>query len=396
MKTYLLPLSLAACAAALFVGCEPAGKKKADAPVTVLTARVTTTNVPVQIDPPPVGHVTAFSTVTVHSQIGGLIQAVHFKEGQEVKKGDRLFSIDPRPTQAALAQAQAALQRDAAQLEYAQANFTREQKLFDQKLISQDELDTNRASLDAISGTVAADKAAIANAQLNLEFCEIRSPIDGRAGSLQSFVGNVVKAPDDALLTITQIRPIYVAFSVPEQYLPQIKSEMALRTLQTSVTYENMEVKPPQGELTFVDNTVDPTTGQIQLRATFPNADTALWPGQFVQLKLTLKTLTNAVVVPSQAVQTGQTNQYVYVVTSNPTNTETHIVQLRPVTVGIDYDNQTVVTKGLKAGETVVTDGQLRLAPGVKVTVKSSLQAAAKKPSATGTATNTPAGTNAP
>ncbi len=275
-------------------------------------------------------------------------------------------------------------------------NFAREQKLFDQKLISQDELDTNRASLDAVSGTVAADQAAIANAQLNLEFCEIRSPIDGRAGSLQSFVGNVVKAPDDALLTITQTRPIYVAFSVPEQYLPQVKSEMAKRTLKVSVTYENMEVPAPQGELTFVDNLVDDTTGQIQLRATFPNADESLWPGQFVQVKLTLQTLTNAVVVPSQAVQTGQTNQYVYVVKTSATNAEAQVVEQRPVTIGIDYGNKTVVSKGLAAGETVVTDGQLRLTSGAKVVVKSSLEATAKKPTAKESGTNSPAGTNAP
>lgn len=396
MKKLFLIATAAILTLTIFAGCKPAAKKNQGVPVPVLAAKAGMTNVPVQIAPPPVGHVAAFSTVTVHSQIGGLIQAVHFKEGQEVKKGDRLFSIDPRPTQALLEQVKADLQRDEAQLEYAKVNFAREQKLFDQKLISQDELDTNRASLDAISGTVAADKAAIATAQLNLEFCEIRSPIDGRAGSLKSYVGNVVKAPDDALLTITQIHPIYVAFSVPEQYLPQIKSEMAQRTLKVSVTYENMEVSPPTGELTFVDNLVDDTTGQIQLRATFANTDDALWPGQFVQVELTLKTLTNAVVVPSQSVQTGQTNQYVYVVKSSPTNAAVQVVEPRPVTIGIDYGNQTVIAKGFAAGETVVTDGQLRLTPGAKVVVKSSLAAAAQKPAAKASSTNAPAGTNAP
>jgi membrane fusion protein, multidrug efflux system len=379
MRKFLLIPVAAVSAAAFLAGCSPDAKKTGNAAVPILVTQAAVTNVPVLIDPPPVGHVLAYSTVTVHSQIGGLIQAIHFSEGQEVKKGDLLFSIDPRPTQAALNQAKADLQRDAAQLEYAKLNFAREQKLFDQKLISQDELDTNRASLDGLAGTVAADNAAITNAELNLEFCEIRSPVDGKTGSLQSYVGNVVKAPDDTLLTINQIHPIYVAFAVPEQFLPQIKKEMTAHTLKVSVTFENMDVPPPQGELTFVDNSVDETTGQIQLRGTFPNEDGALTPGQFVQAELTLSELTNAIVVPSQAVQTGQTNQFVYVVKTNPTNDTVQVVEERSVTTGITYDNKTVVSQGLKIGETVVTDGQLRLAPGVKVTVKSSLQPAAKR-----------------
>ena len=234
-------------------------------------------------------------------------------------------------------------------------------------MISQDELDTNRASLDALTGTVAADKAAITNALLNLDYCQIRAPVDGRTGGLQSYAGNVVKAPDDTLLTINQIHPIYVAFAVPEQYLPEIKREMREKTLKVSVTFQNMDGPPPQGELTFIDNSVDMTTGTIQLRATFPNEDNALWPGQFVKVKLTLSELTNAVVVPSQAVQTGQNGQFIYVVKPDPTNTTSQIVENRPVTIGITYQGETVVEKGLKAGETVVTDGQLRLAPAVKV-----------------------------
>ncbi|HVU06982.1 MAG TPA: efflux RND transporter periplasmic adaptor subunit [Verrucomicrobiae bacterium] len=358
-------LSAFVAALTLANGCSRGAKKEMPGP-PVLVAKAFTTNVPVLIDPPPVGHVLAYSTVSIHSQIGGILQTVHFQEGQEVKKGDLLFSIDPRPTEAALAQAEADLQRDEAQLEYAQQNFAREQKLFDQKLISQDELDTNRASLDAMTGTVAADKAAIANARLNLEFCQIRSPIDGRAGSLQAFAGNVVKAPDDVLLTITQIHPIYVSFAVPEQFLPKIRNEMQSKKLKVSATFENINVPPPQGELTFIDNTVDTTTGTIQLRATFPNENSALWPGQFVQVSLTLSELTNAVVVPSQAVQTGQNGQYIYVVKPDQT------VEERPVTAGITYQNETVVEKGLQVGETVVTDGQLRLSPGAKVVVKTS------------------------
>jgi multidrug efflux system membrane fusion protein len=364
--------TLVLAAAMLAGGCSRGGGKTMGATgVPVLVARAVETNVPVQIDPPPVGHVTAYSTVTIHSQIQGMISAIHFREGQEVKRGDLLFTIDPRPSQAALDQARAALERDTAQLEYAQINFAREQKLFDQKLISRDELDTNRANLDALNGTVAADRAAITNALLNLDYCQIRAPIDGKTGGLQSYAGNVVKAPDDTLLTINQIHPIYVQFAVPEQFLPMIRKEMRDKNLKVSVTFQNMDMSPPQGELTFIDNNVDTTTGTISLKGTFPNEDGALWPGQFVQVELTLSELTNAIVVPTQAVQTGQTNQFVYVVKPDPTNATVQVVEERSVTIGVNYENITVVQKGLNAGETVVTDGQLRLAPGVTVSVKS-------------------------
>jgi len=370
MKNFILIPILTLVAAMLANGCSRNANKGMVAGAPVLVAQAVETNLPVQIDPPPVGHVMPYSTVTIHSQIQGMISEVHFQEGQEVKKGDLLFTIDPRPAQAALDQASAALERDSAQLEYAKINFAREQKLFDEKLISQDELDTNRANQDALAGTVAADRAAITNALLSLDYCLIRAPIDGRTGNLQSYAGNVVKAPDDILLTINQIHPIYVAFAVPEQYLPVIKKEMQEKTLKVSATFQNQEGPPPQGDLTFVDNSVDMTTGTIQLKATFPNETSELWPGQFVQVTLTLSELTDAIIVPAQAVQTGQNGQFVYVVKPDQT------VEERPVTVGITYQGATVVQSGLKTGETVVTDGQLRLAPGVKVTVKSSIQPA--------------------
>ncbi len=217
-----------------------------------------------------------------------------------MKSNALLFTIDPRPAQAVLA-------RDQAQLANAEIQFDREQKLFDQKLVSQDEFDTSKAARDTLAATVQSD-------ELNLSFCEIRAPFDGVTGSLQFHEGNVVKAPDDTLLTINQIHPIYVEFAVPEQYLPEIQKQMRERTLKVSVTFENMTVPPPQGDLTFVDNSVDETTGTILLKATFPNENDALWPGQFVQVTLTLSELTNAVVVPSQAVQTGQNGQFIYVV----------------------------------------------------------------------------------
>src|SRR5450432_598294 len=351
-------IGLATATTALMNGCSRGNSGKAVPGVPVLVAQAIVTNVPVQIDPPPVGHVTAISSVTIRPQIGGILQAIHFKEGQPVKKGDLLFTIDARPMQAVLA-------RDRAQLKNAEIQFDREQKLFDQKLVSQDEFDTSKAARDTLAATVQSD-------ELNLEFTEIRAPFDGVTGSLQFHEGNVVKAPDDTLLTINRIHPIYVVFAVPEQYLPEIKKQMAVKPLKVSVIYQNLDGPAPQGELTFVDNAVDMTTGTILLKATFPNVDGVLWPGQFVNVTLTLSELTQAIVVPSQAIQTGQTNQFVYVVKPDPTNATSQIVEERPVTISIRYQGETVVAKGLSAGETVVTDGQLRLAPNVKVIVKSS------------------------
>jgi multidrug efflux system membrane fusion protein len=352
MKNSTLIPTLAVIATLLCNGCSGGSKKSAGgAGVPILAAKVIVTNVPVQIDPPPVGHVTPYSTVTVRPQVGGIINQVHFKEGQEVKAGDLLFTIDPRPTQAALA-------RDKAQLENATAQFNRDQKLLEAKIESQDQFDVSKANRDTLAATVQSD-------ELNLSFTEIRAPFDGVTGSLQFYQGNVVKAPDDTLLTINQIHPIYVQFGVPEQFLPEIKREMRGKTLQVTATFENMGAPPPHGELTFVDNAVDMTTDKIQLKATFPNENDMLWPGQFVHVVLNLSELTNAVVVPSQAIQTGQNGEFVYVVKPDQTAEE------RPVTIGITYQGETVVQKGLAAGEMVVTDGQLRLAPGVKVNVKS-------------------------
>jgi membrane fusion protein, multidrug efflux system len=346
-------------------GCSDSVKRAVPA-APVLVARAVTTNVPVLIKPPPVGHVLAYSTVSVHSRIGGALNEVHFQQGQAVKKGDRLFSMDPRPVQAALALARANLARDRAQMKNAQIQFDREQKLLDQKLISEDEFDTIKANLDALTGTVQADEAAVTNADLNLEFCEIRAPMDGVTGALQFYAGNIVKAPDDTLVTINQIHPIYIQFGVPEQFLPEIRREMREHPLKVSASFANLKGPAPQGELTFIDNAVDTSTGMIQLKATFPNEDGALWPGQFVSVDLTLSELTNIVAVPSQAVQTGQTGQFIYVLKADQT------VEERPVTIGVTYDGDTVIEKGLNAGETVVTDGQLRLAPGMAVSVKNS------------------------
>jgi membrane fusion protein, multidrug efflux system len=360
-------LFIPAVAAAVMLagGCSRAPAAKRNPAVPVLTAKAAVTNVPVLIEPPPVGHVTPISSVTIRPQVGGVISSVNFQEGQEVKSGDLLFTIDARPMQAALDQARAALLRDSAQLKNAQIQFDREQKLFSQKLVSQDEYDTSKAGMDALDGTVAADHAAVTNAQLNLDYTRIRSPISGRTGALQFHEGNVVKSPDDVLLTINQIHPIYAVFAVPERYLPEIQAQMRDHTLAVTASFENMPEDPPRGELTFVDNSVDPATGTISLRATFPNTRGLLWPGQFVKLALQLTELTNAVVVPAQAVQEGQNGQHAFVVAADKT------VETRTVKTGVTYRGLTVIRSGVSAGETVVTDGQLRLVSGVTVDEKS-------------------------
>lgn len=347
-------------------GCSPGKTAKGLPSVPVLVATAIETNVTIQIQPEPVGHVMPYSTVAVRSQITGTLDQIHFQEGQEVKAGELLFTMDPRPSQATLTAAQANLARDQAQLENAKIQYAREQKLFEQKLVSQEEFDTSRAGMEALTGTIAADTAAITNAQLSLAYCEIRAPFDGRTGSVQFHAGNVVKAQDDTLLTINRIHPIYVTFAVAERHLPEIVTQMRGGKLAVQAVFEGMVDAPPQGELTFVDNAVDATTGTIQLKATFPNDNGVLWPGQFVRVALNLSKLTNAVVVPSQAVQTSQNGEFIYIVKTDQT------VEARPVKTGFTSENQTVVETGLHAGEIVVTDGQLRLKPGTAVNMSKS------------------------
>ncbi|HXT42064.1 MAG TPA: efflux RND transporter periplasmic adaptor subunit, partial [Candidatus Angelobacter sp.] len=358
--------TMLAAAAAVITGCSrptsPGAKPGAGAPVPVLVAKATQQDVPIEIE--AIGNVAEYSKVTVRSQVTGQLKEVNFREGQDVNKGDLLFTIDPRPFQAALGQARGNLARDKAQQENAQIQFDRATKLFASNLISQEEFDNSRAALDAQKASVSSDRAAVANAELNVEFTAIRSPIDGRTGGLMVHAGNIIKAPDDVMLTINQIHPIYVVFAVPEQYLPEIKKEMHARQLKVSVLLPNGQAPSNDGTLTFVDNGVDTTTGTIQLKATFPNDDNVLWPGQFVETALTLSVLHDAVVAPTQAVQTGQDGQFIYVVKADDT------VEMRPVVTSIVHDSGTVIRSGIKAGETVVTDGQLRLAPGSKVSVK--------------------------
>ncbi len=334
-------------------------------PVTVAT--VIQKAVPVQVR--TIGTVEAYSTVSVKAQVTGELTSVHFKEGQDVKKGELLFTIDRRSYEADLMQAEANLARDIAQAQDAEAQAHRSEKLMQEGIIAKEQSDRVRANADALQAAVRADRAAVENARLRLSYCSIFSPLDGRTGSLIVHQGNLVKANEaPALVVINQIQPIYVNFSVPEQYLAEIKKYMVAGKLKVEAFLPNDHENPQHGLLTFVDNAVNSATGTIRLKATYANKEKRLWPGQFVDVVLTLTTQPNALVVPSQALQTGQGGQYVFVVKMDLT------AEPRPVVVGRTVGGDTVIEQGLQPGERVVTDGQLRLVPGAKVEVKSALE----------------------
>ncbi len=330
--------------------------------VPVTAAKVVQKSMPVEIR--AIGNVEPSSTVSARSQVAGEVERVYFQEGQEVRKGDLLFTIDRRPFEAALHQAQANLARDQAEAKLARLQSERYQKLFKEGIASQDQFDRARASDEALEGAVRADQATVENARILLGYCSIYSPLDGRTGNLMVHPGNVVKANDVSLVVIHQIRPVYVNFSVPERYLAEIKSRMAAGNLKVVADIPGDARGLLQGVLTFVDNAVDSTTGTILLKGNFTNQDKRLWPGQFVTVVLTLAAQPNAIVVPSRAVQTGQSGEFVFVVKADLT------AEMRPIVVGRSLEGETVVEKGLKPGESVVTDGQLRLVPGAKVQIK--------------------------
>jgi multidrug efflux system membrane fusion protein len=357
-------------------------------PVTVAVASQKDVPVEVQV----IGNVEAYSTISVKAQVGGQLTIVSFREGDYVKIGDLLFTIDQRPLEAALSlatanlakdeaalgQTQANLARDTAQNKYTEANATRYAELFQSGVVSKDQSEQLRASADASGQALAADKAAIAsaqaaigaskaaidNARVQLGYTSIRSPIDGRTGNLSVKQGNVVMANSQELVTINQVEPIYVTFAVPEAQLTAIKRYMTERKLVVRAGPQDNPADEETGVLTFIDNSVDMTTGTIKLKGTFPNSDRKLWPGQFVRVTLRLTIQPNAIVVPNQAVQTGQNGSFVYVVKQDRT------VEMRPVSTGARVDQDMVVDQGLQLGETVVTEGQLRLAPGSRVVVR--------------------------
>jgi len=390
-------------------------------PVPVAVAPVEQKTVPLQIQ--AIGSVEAYAVVSVRGQVGGELMRVHFKEGDDVKKGDLLFSIDRRVYEAALAQAEANLAKDRGQVQQARSVLDRDQSrvsqaragllrdqaqaknanvqerryadLLQRGLIAQEQYDGIRTTAESLAATVGADEAdvrsaeqtvradeaaiqsaeqavradeaAVDNARVQLSYTTIRSPIDGRAGSLMLNEGNIVRAGgtnDSTLLVINQIKPVYVSFTVPQQQLPAVKRYMAEGKLTVEAAPAG-EPRPVRGVVTFIDNAVDPTTGTIRLKGTFGNDDKRLWPGQFVNVALTLSTEADAIVVPSQAVQTGQQGQpYVFVVKGDAT------VENRPVVVARTQGAESVIAKGLAAGESVVIDGQARLVAGAKVDVR--------------------------
>jgi multidrug efflux system membrane fusion protein len=329
-------------------------------------------SVPLQIK--AIGNVEAYNTVSVKSQVNGEISEVFFREGQDVRQGKMLFRIDPRPFEAVLRQAEGALARDRAQAKNADEDSKRYAQLSSKGFVAKQEYDRVRTTADALNAVVQADEAAVENARLQLEYTAIMSPIDGRTGAITVEKGNIVKANDVPLVTINQITPIYVTFSVPEQELANVKRYQASGDLHVEVNIPQSGHKPINGALSFIDNKVNTTTGTIVLKATFPNQDHALWPGQFVDVVMTLTTEKDRVIVPSQALQTGQQGQYVYVIKDDMT------AELRVVTPGKLYGDWTVVEKGVAAGEKVVTDGQLRLVPGAKVEIKNAKPEEEKKP----------------
>ena len=359
--------------------------------VPVEMAVVTQKDVPIQIK--AIGNVEALSTIAVRSQVEGVLQRVAFTPGQEVRKGDLLFTIDPRPLQAALSQAEANLLkamasvrqgRDIVAKDEATANnsrtiVSRDLKLIESGVISREEYDNALSKAQADEAAVRADRSAVANleaaqkaeeasvqnARVQLSYTTIRAPLSGKTGNLIVTAGNLVRANDTtAMVTITQSAPIYVTFSVPERELMRIRQYSDANGFVVQVLVPGDEANPGMGKLSLVDNTVDVATGTVRLKATYQNDDRRLYPGQFVNIVLTLGTESQAIVVPSQTVQSGQDKSFVYVVKSDMT------VEVRTVKTGTTTDNVTVIEDGLKPGEQVVTDGQLRLVPGAKVQVK--------------------------
>ncbi len=349
-------------------GCSSGQKGQTGGPppaVPVLAAAAVQKDVPVQLG--AIGTAEAYSSVIVKTMVNGQIEKVGFREGQDVRKGDLIFVIDPRPYEAALKTAEAVLAKDLALKDNAEKDVKRYQFLIEKDLVPKQQYDQVVANEAAMAATVNADNAAVENARVQLGYCFIRSPIDGRTGNLFVKEGNVVKANDTSLVSINRIEPINVDFSVPERYLAEIRRYRESRPLTVEAVVAGEEGDPARGTLTFVGNAVDNATGTIQLKATFPNEHRRIWPGQYVNVTMTLSTLPGAVLVPTPAIQTGQGGRYVFVVKTDLT------VEVRPVETGEILGDQTVIRKGVNGGERVVTDGQLRLVPGARVEIKAGL-----------------------
>lgn len=361
--SYVVTLSLITCLGLISFGCSRQSEGRRPPPVIpVVAGTAIKQTVPVEIN--AIGTATPFSAITVRSKVAGEITHVHFKEGQDVKKGDMLFQVDCRDVVATLRQAEANLTKSLALFRNAEEDAARYKRLVEKGYVAKQQYDQARTGAESAAGVVEADRALVQNIKVRLGYCSISSPISGRTGDLKVDRGNLVKENDSVLVTINQITPIYVAFTVPEKYLPEIKRFSAGHGLKVHVYIPN-DPGPEEGVLTFLDNTVDSATGTIALKATFQNHKRRLWPGQFLNVVVTL-TERSAVLIPSRAVLSGQNGTYVFVV--KPDNT----VQIRPVETSGNYRDSSIIDKGLEAGEQAVLDGQLRLTQGTRISIKSS------------------------
>lgn len=384
-KRILLPaLLVAALAGGGYWYTQKAGE--ADVQVAKAAAPAAPRGVPVVVKPVEVrsvperlgtiGSVQPLAAVAIKARVDTVVETVHFTEGQEVKAGDLLFSLDARALDAQLRQAQANLERDKANLEKARGDVKRYSELMRSNAVSRQQLDAAVATADALEGTVKADLAAIEAAKVSLSFTRITAPMDGRTGAVNAKPGTMVRAADATpLVTLTQLRPITVAFNVPERHLPTIRKAMETGKLPVTAGIPGDSRTPADGVLTFVDSQVDQQSGTILVKGQFPNADTRLWPGQFVDVVLTLRVEPQALTLPDESVQTGQQGRFVYVVKADDT------VEVRPVTVSRSQDGIAVIASGVQAGERVVVDGQSRLFPGAKVTIRGDEKGEGKKKS---------------
>jgi len=351
--------------AMLIVACSPSSKKQSSAAraIPVEAGVAIQKSIPIQMN--AMGSVEPFQTISVRSQITAQIRKVLFREGQEVKTGDLLFELDCRTYETALKQAQANLNRDKAQAQYAADVAARYAELLKKDYVARDQYEQFKANSAALEATLKADEAVVESNRVQMQYCSIYSPIDGRTGTLKVNQGNIIKANDTELLTINQIQPINVTFAIPEKDLPKVKNYSEQKKLEIDAFIPG-EARPEQGVLTFIDNAVNTATGTITIKGTFANREKRLVPGQFVTVVLLLAIEPDAILVPTQSIEQGQEGQHVYVIKPDST------VELRPVTAAQDIKGETVILKGIKAGEQVVTDGQMLLTPGAKVTVKAS------------------------